>query len=239
MQSIQNIISSAIPNTQSSNIAHSTRRKILFENRDDALQKLLSNMPLSFFERQDCIVVGISFKGIDFAYRLAQTIKAPLAFLFTSKILAPNNPECEIAMATETHDVVINEPLVRSFGISLDYIYGEVQRQYEDKMLPLIYQYRKGNPLISFKGKRVLIVDEGINSGLTAFSAIKSVVTLQAKTVYFACPVAPYDVAEIMEEATDGIFCLYKSKDFVDIGYYYRDYPPIETATIEEVFSKI
>lgn len=94
-------------------------------------------------------------------------------------------------MATETHDVVINEPLVRSFGISLDYIYGEVQRQYEDKMLPLIYQYRKGNPLISFKGKRVLIVDEGIDSGLTAFSAIKSVVTLQAKTVHFACPVAP------------------------------------------------
>lgn len=77
------------------------------------------------------------------------------------------------------------------FGISLDYIYGEVQRQYEDKMLPLIYQYRKGNPLISFKGKRVLIVDEGIDSGLTAFSAIKSVVTLQAKTVHFACPVAP------------------------------------------------
>ena len=84
-----------------------------------------------------------------------------------------------------------------------------------------------------------MIVDEGIDSGLTAFSAIKSVVTLQAKTVHFACPVAPYDVAEIMEEATDGIFCLYKSKDFVDIGYYYRDYPPIETTTIEEVFNKI
>lgn len=220
------------------NSAHSTRRKILFENREDALEKLLSNLPLSFFG-QDCIVIGISFEGIYFAYRLAQTLKAPLAFLFTSPILAPNNPECEIAMATETHDVVINEPLVKSFEISLDYIYGEVQRQYEDKMLPLIYQYRKGNPLISFKGKRVLIVDEGIDSGLTAFSAIKSVITLQAKTVHFACPVAPCDVAEIMEEATDGLFCLYRPKNFVDIGYYYRDYPPIEMERIEEIFSKI
>lgn len=221
------------------NSTHSMRRKILFEDRDDALQKLLNNMPLNFFDRQDCVVVGISFEGINFAYRLAQTIKVPLAFLFTSPILAPNNQECEIAMATETHDVVINEPLVRSFEISLDYIYGEVQRQYEDKMLPLIYQYRKGNPLISFKGKRVLIVDEGVNSGLTALAAIKSVITLQAKTVYFACPVAPLDVAEIMEEATDGLFCLYRSDKFVDIGYYYRDYPPIEAVKIEEVFSKI
>lgn len=233
---MQNLLNT-IPNI--SNTAHSTRRKILFENRDDALQKLLSNMPISFFERQDCIVVGISFQGIYFAHCLAETIKVPLAFLFTSPILAPNNPECEIAMATETHDVVINQPLVRSFGISLDYIYGEVQRQYEDKMLPLIYQYRKGNPLISLKGKRVLIVDEGINSGLTAFSAIKSVVALQAKTVHFACPVAPYDVVEIMEEVTDGIFCLYKSKNFVDIGYYYKDYPTIEAVTIEEVFKNI
>lgn len=145
------------------NTMHSMRRKTLFENRNDALQKLLHNMPLSFFEKQDCVVVGISFAGVLFAHRLAQMIKAPLAFLFTSPILAPNNPECEIAMATETHDVVINEALVRSFEISLDYIYGEVQRQYEDKMLPLIYQYRKGNPLISLKGKRVLLVDEGID----------------------------------------------------------------------------
>lgn len=240
MQNILGVISDKnLTNGQINNATHSTRRKILFENRDDALQKLLSNMPLSFFERQDCIVVGVSFDGIYFASRLAQTLKAPLAFLFSSPILAPNNPECEIAMATETHDVVINEPLVRSFGISLDYIYGEVQRQYEDKMLPLIYQYRKGNPLISLKGKRVLIVNEGIDSGLIALASIKSVITLQAKTVHFACPVAPYDVAEIMEEAADGIFCLYKSKDFVDIGYYYRDYPPIEAETIEEVFSKM
>ncbi|WP_297990255.1 phosphoribosyltransferase family protein [uncultured Helicobacter sp.] len=221
------------------NTMHSMRRKTLFENRNDALQKLLHNMPLSFFEKQDCVVVGISFAGVLFAHRLAQMIKAPLAFLFTSPILAPNNPECEIAMATETHDVVINEALVRSFEISLDYIYGEVQRQYEDKMLPLIYQYRKGNPLISLKGKRVLLVDEGIDSGLTALASIKSVITLQAKTVHFACPVAPIEVAEVMDEATDGIFCLYRSKNFVDIGYYYKEYPAIESSVIEEIFNNI
>ncbi|WP_301006064.1 MULTISPECIES: phosphoribosyltransferase [Helicobacter] len=221
------------------NTMHSMRRKTLFENRNDALQKLLHNMPLSFFEKQDCVVVGISFAGVLFAHRLAQMIKAPLAFLFTSPILAPNNPECEIAMATETHDVVINEALVRSFEISLDYIYGEVQRQYEDKMLPLIYQYRKGNPLISLKGKRVLLVDEGIDSGLTALASIKSVITLQAKTVHFACPIAPIEVAEVMDEATDGIFCLYRSKNFVDIGYYYKEYPAIESSVIEEIFNNI
>lgn len=49
------------------NAMHSMRRKTFFENREDALQKLLNNMPLSFFEKQDCVVVGISFAGILFA----------------------------------------------------------------------------------------------------------------------------------------------------------------------------
>ncbi len=220
-------------------MTHSLMRKALFENRNDALQKLLNNMPLSFFEKRDCIVVGISFEGILLANSLAKAIKAPLAFLFTSPILAPNNPECEIAMATETHDVVISDELVRSFEISLDYIYGEVQRQYEDKMLPLIYQYRKGNPLISLKNKRVLLVDDGIDSGLTALAAIKSVTTLQAKTIYFATPVAPAEVAKVMEEVTDGVFCLYKSNNFVDIGYYYKDYPAVQSVMIEEIFATL
>ncbi|CAM2814803.1 phosphoribosyltransferase [Helicobacter burdigaliensis] len=218
---------------------HSARRKVYFKNREDALSKLLSNMPLNFFEKQDCVVVGISFAGILFAHQLAQTIKAPLDFLFSAPILAPNNPECEIAMSTETHDIVINEALVRSFEISLDYIYGEAQRQYEDKMLPLIYQYRKGDRFISLKNKRVLLVDEGIDSGLTALAAIKSVITLQAKTIYFAAPVAPLDVVQIIEENTDGVFCLYQDKSFVDIGYYYQDYPEVDLETIEKIFGNI
>ena len=220
----------------SGNELHSPRRKVLFENREDALKKLLDNMPLSFFENQDCVVVGISFAGILFASKLAKMIKAPLDFLFTAPIVAPNNPECEVAMTSETQEIIIKEALVNSFEISLDYIYGEAQRQYEEKILSLIYQYRKGKKLTSFKDKRVLLVDEGIDSGLTAMACIKSALTLQARTVHFACPVAPFSVTEMMEEITDGLFCLYRPKDFVDISYYYRDYSPIEFSVIESIF---
>lgn len=220
------------------NEQHSPRRKTLFENREEALKKLLENMPLNFFEKHDYVVVGISFAGALFASQLAKAIKAPFDFLFTSPILAPNNPNCEIAMVSETQEIMMKDTLVNSFGISLDYIYGEAQRQYDEKILPLIYQYRKGKKLISLNNKRVLLVDEGVDSGLTAMACVKSAITLQAKTVHFAAPVAPFDVVEVMEEVTDGVFCLYKPKDFVDIGYYYKDYPRIEDSVIEEIFKQ-
>ncbi|MDE5592197.1 MAG: hypothetical protein K2I63_04520 [Helicobacter sp.] len=214
-------------------------RNIFFENQEDALKKLLNNLPLNFFNKEDCVVVGISFGGAYFAYKLAQIIQTPLTFLFTSPIYAPNNLECEIAVATETHDMVISDSLVESFEISLDYIYGEVQRQYEDKILPLVYQYRKGNPLIPLKNKHVLLVDEGVDTGMRAFASIQSMITLQAKTIYFVAPVASFDTAKVIEDTIDGVFCLYKTKQFVDIRYYYRDYKEISPAMIEEIFLKI
>ncbi|MCH5323341.1 MAG: hypothetical protein J1E31_07205 [Helicobacter sp.] len=220
------------------NELHSPRRQVLFKNRKDALNKLLDDMPLNFFRNQDCVVVGISFAGFLFASQLAREIKAPLDFLFTSSIGAPNNTECEIAMTSETKEIIIKEALVNSFGVSLDYIYGEAQRQYEEKMLPLIYQYRKGRKLTTFKDKHILLVDEGIDSGLRAMTCIKSMLTLQVKTVYFACPVAPFCVAKMVDEITDGLFCLHRLDDFVDIGYYYGDYQPIETSVIESIFKE-
>ena len=52
------------------NSQHSPRRKIFFENREDALAKLLNNLPLNFFLKEDCVVVGISFAGVYFAHKL-------------------------------------------------------------------------------------------------------------------------------------------------------------------------
>ena len=219
------------------NLNHPSMRNTIFEDEDDALHKLINNMPLSFLNTEKTIVVGISFRGIRFAYNLAQYLKVPFTFLFATPIYAPNNPNCEIAMVTETQDVVINEPLVKCFEISLDYIYGEVQRLYEDKMLPLIYQYRKGNPPISLDEKRALIVDIGIDSGLTSMAVIKSMITMHAKIVNFVAPVASFEVAKDLEDVTDGVFCFYKTNKFVDIKYYYKTYPQVEQQKLDEIFT--
>lgn len=40
------------------NTMHSMRRKTLFENRNDALQKLLHNMPLSFLKSKIALLWG-------------------------------------------------------------------------------------------------------------------------------------------------------------------------------------
>ena len=57
--------------------------------------------------------------------------------------------------------------------------------------------------------------------------------------VVVSAKIGDEESAEVMEEVTDGIFCLYKSKNFVDLGYYYKDYPAVESAKIEEIFANM
>lgn len=214
------------------------RKKDTLRNRDDALARLMEIMPIKNMQKQDNLVVAISSGGVLFAHKLAQAINAPFDFLFTQAIPSPHNPECDIAMISETYDIVIHEALAQAFDISLDYIYGEAQRRYEERILKYIYKFRKGETISSLKGKHVLLVDEGIDSGLTITTSVKACITQQAKSVSIAVPVMPLDVASLLDEITDDIYCVLKPAHFVDVPTYYDEIEPVEPAIVEKILSE-
>lgn len=213
-------------------------KKDTLKNRDDALTRLMELMPIKEMQKEECLVVAISFGGVPFAHRLAQAMNARFDFLFTQAILSPLNPECEIAMVSETYDIMIHEALVQAFNVSLDYIYGEAQRQYEEKILKNIYKFRKGETISSLRGRHVLLVDEGIDSGMTITTSVKTCITQQAKSVSIAAPVIPYDVVQQLEEITDDVYCVLKPHYFVDVETYYDEIEPIEPSAVEQILSE-
>lgn len=213
--------------------------KGVFKNRKDALVKLLDIMPVKQMQKQDFIVVAISTRGIIFAYDIAKAIGAPFDFLFTESIPAPNNHECTLAVVSETKEIVVHDELLNSFEIKIDYIYGEAMRRFEEKILKNVYKYRKGETISSLENRNVLLVDEGIDSGLTAMVSIKSAYTQKAKTVYLATPVVPFSLSGALESVTDESFYLYKPQDFVDTTYYYEEFYEQATDEIEKILNTI
>ena len=47
-------------------------------------------------------------------------------FFFFSEKFCSNNEDCEIAVVTEHEEVLIHEELVKSFDLSLDYIFFKI-----------------------------------------------------------------------------------------------------------------
>jgi putative phosphoribosyl transferase len=142
---------------------------------------------------------------------------------FLPSITAPQNPECELARVSETEEIVIHQALVDAFDIQVDYIYGEATRKHEEKILSAIYQYRKGEHFKSMKGKNILLIDEGSETGLKLMCAIKTAFAQKAKAVYVAAPIMPTSVVEALDPIVDGVFCLQEIDDYIDTGYYYQN----------------
>lgn len=208
---------------------------LVFENRSDASIKLLDMLPKDKMKKDNWLLVAISVQAVPIANMIAEKLNLNYELLFCEPICAPNNKDCIIGMVSETEEIVLHSQLVDSFEINLDFIYGEAQRRYEEKILPNVYKYRKGDLIGSLKGKNVLLIDEGCETGMTIMTAVKTVISGGAKTVSYATPIIASDVASSIDPVIDEIFTVNKVVNFVDVDSYYKILKKLDSEAILEI----
>lgn len=115
-----------------------------FKDQLEAASKLIEILPKKELVDKKTIVVCMSLESVILADAVCRSLNLSYEMLFSEPIPAPNNSECDVAIVSETEDIVLNDKLIKAFGISYDYIYGEAHRKYEEKILKNVYKYRKG-----------------------------------------------------------------------------------------------
>jgi len=212
-----------------------TKFEPLFQNREDAAEKLMAVLPSNIFTLDNTIILGISEGGVYFADKLAQKLNAPMNILLTERIYSYINPNLTIAIVSETEEIVIHKALVNAFKIPKDYIYNEAHRKYSDKILGHIQKYREGKGLTNLEEKYVILVDECVETGLTMMAAVKTAISLGAKNIFIAVPVLDNVVYENLVTVCDNIFCPHKIDDYISLEYYYKDIDPFSFDEIEKI----
>jgi len=206
---------------------------VFFKNRSDAAMRLKEQLPVEQMKQEQWRLVALSPGGLEIIHHLNQRLKLEQDFLFSAGIYAPKNSDCELARVTELEEIVINERLVEAFEITHDYIYGEASRKYEDRILPQVYKYRKGEHFGEMQGKTIMLVDEGSESGLKLMGAIKTVLTMNPKAVYVAVPVIPTDLLDGIEPLADEIFYVSALDDYIQTESYYEAFEDVSDEKIE------
>ena len=194
-----------------------------FENRLVALNQLLNTINKDIIK--DCVILTISQKGIFYAREIG--LKNGFLegdFLFIEKVLSPINKDISLAVVSETKDYVIIEELVNSFEITDDYVFSQINRVFEEKILEDIYQLRAGEGIISIEGRNVLLVDESANSGLKLLCAIKSCLSKKVNSINVAVPLISKESAEMIEKLVDNTFFVKIVEDFVSVEQYFKEY---------------
>lgn len=204
----------------------------MFKNRIDAGIKL--GFALLESNIEDPLILGIPRGGVIVAAEVAKILKAPLDIAIARKIGAPFDREYAIGAINSLGNVILNETSIRELGISNEYIEKSVKEEIEEIKRRLSV-YRGERDMIDIKDKSVIIVDDGLATGLTMLSVVKGVKANNPKKTIVAVPVASYEAVKRLEKEAE-VIALYIPEYFYAVGQFYEDFRQV---TDEEVISAL
>lgn len=203
----------------------------MFQNRKHAGELLAKALDL-YLGKEDVVVIGIPRGGMVPAFEVAKFLRAPLDLLLVKKIGHPLNAEYAIGAAS-MDDII----LLANENISNDYIMEEVKRV-RHKMKEQDLAFKAGRPIIDLNNKTVILVDDGVATGMTIFMVIELVKKAGAKSIIVAIPVCPRDTLEQLTEKVDRVICLEAPLHFNAVGKHYEEFEQVEDDEVLALFQK-
>ena len=169
------------------------------------------------------IVAGLPRGGVVVAAEVASALAAPLDVIVVRKLGAPGQPELGVGAIGEGGVEVLNQELIDMIGISEANL-DRVREAEREELARREVMYRRGRPPILLAGATVVLVDDGLATGITAKAAARVVRSRNAERVILAVPVGAPDTIEDLRSEVDEIACLETPRWFRAVGQWYEDF---------------
>lgn len=208
----------------------------MFRDRVDAGKRLAEQ--LLDYKEKDVIVLAIPRGGVVVGYQVSRKLGAPLDLIIPRKIGAPMNPELAVGAVSQDGTIVLNDELVRMLRIPDSYIKAEADRQMREIERRMRNYRGESRPLPVFKGKTVILVDDGIATGATMRAAIQSIRKQKPAGLVVAVPVGPRDTIMTLKNEADKVVCLETPEDFQAIGQFYEDFRQVSDEEVIQLLEK-
>ena len=194
---------------------------MLFADREDAGQQLARR--LRAFRESDPVVLGLPRGGVIVAREVAEALSAELDVLVVRKITAPGQPEFAIGAVTARGNRVLHEGALRRIALPPGYLEDETAAR-QAEAVQREHVLRSQRAAVSLRGRQVLIVDDGIATGMTMMAAIADVRAAGAAQIIVATPVIARDRVTALMQAADDLFKIAAPASFEAVGNYYVDF---------------
>jgi putative phosphoribosyl transferase len=169
------------------------------------------------------IVLGLARGGVPVAAEVAAVLGGPLDVLIARKLGVPWQPELGMGAIAEGGGRVLNEELIREAGVDAASI-ETVERRERIELERRVDRYRRGRAPLELAGRTVVVVDDGLATGYTAWAAIHAVRERGAARVVLAVPVAPAETVSFLSGVADLVVVVTRPASFMAIGEFYRDF---------------
>lgn len=203
-------------------------------DRRDAGKQLAKQL-LSLAD-QHPVVVALPRGGVPVGREVAIALGAPLEILAVRKLGAPHNPEYGIGAVVEDGTRLIDTEAVAVLGITGGALDSIIARETAE-LRRRVVAYRDARPPLDLKGKTVIVVDDGIATGVTDTAALRALRRQEPRRVILAVPVCAADTIRRLREEADGIVCLLLPPLLRGVGEWYRDFSQVSDAEVVSTLS--
>jgi putative phosphoribosyl transferase len=171
-------------------------------------------------ELRDPVVLALPRGGVPVGYEIALQLDAPLEVFVARKLGAPGHPELGIGAIAEGGTRVINEMAVQALRVTpgqLDQIVAREEAELERR----VDEYRHGRPLPELGDRDVVLVDDGLATGVTAEAALVALRRRDPRRLVLAVPACAPDTAARLRGVADDVVCVISPREFHAVGLWY------------------
>lgn len=201
----------------------------IFLNRQDAGIRLGSAIIKNGIKAD--LIAAIPRGGIPVAMEIARMTLWPVYLIYVKKIGHPSNPE--LAIGAVTQENILMEDQYAHF----QHYATEQASAIRNRIEKLRFKLGLVCGSNQVKNRNIMLVDDGIATGLTLRLAIKEFRSWGAKKIIIAVPVAAAAAAKQLEKEVDEFICLVTDSRFTGVGTYYQDFPQLTDEEAGEALS--
>lgn len=205
----------------------------VFKDRRDAGQQLADKL-LKFAKMPDVLVVGLLRGGIVVAQEIAHALQAPLDGLVIRKIGDPGCPELAVGALDPDGRVIISDPILSTTGYTRADLAPFIQKEQEE-LARRERVYRANRPY-AFRDKTVILVDDGIATGLTMQAALHFVRKHAPRALIVAVPVISPEALSLLQPLADDVVYI-SCTELPGISAAYHVFPQVEDNAVRTILA--
>ncbi len=184
-----------------------------------------------------CVVVAIPRGGVTVAMPIVERFRVPLTVVHARKLTARLAPELAFGALDEDGEMITEQSTVEALGLdprdideARERTAAEIRRRMALYGVPPLAHY--------LPGSTVVLVDDGLATGLTMRAALAYARRHGAVRIVVAVPCASAQAAVRFRRAADELVALVVDEDFVAVGQYYEEFSPVSDDEVVRMLAR-
>ncbi|MDI6105269.1 phosphoribosyltransferase family protein [Actinoplanes sp. NEAU-A12] len=213
---------------------------MIFEDRDAAGRALADDIaqriPRDGQDRP--LVLAMPRGGVPVAVPVAERIGADLDIILVRKIGAPGRPEFGVGAIAEDGPPVFDRSVLKHLGVTEDDLADTVAAE-RAELARRSRRYRGDRPAPQVTGRTVVLIDDGLATGVTARAALRWLHSRQPRRLILAVPVCSPEARDLLTADADDVVCLYAPEFFRAVGQWYTDFDQLTDTDVDRVLRRV